>query len=67
MVVKVVERGGGEGGEGEEKRIRKWRWYFVFQAKDGIRGVGRSRGLGNVYKRQLIVCEKKLQLFRKIK
>ena len=26
---------------------------FVFQAEDGIRGLVRSRGLGDVYKRQL--------------
>ena len=25
---------------------------FVFQAEDGIRDLGRSRGLGDVYKRQ---------------
>ena len=25
---------------------------FVFQAEDGIRGLVRSRGLGDVYKRQ---------------
>ena len=28
------------------------RWFFVFQAEDGIRDLGRSRGLGDVYKRQ---------------
>ena len=26
---------------------------FFFQAEDGIRDLGRSRGLGDVYKRQL--------------
>ena len=26
---------------------------FCFQAEDGIRDLGRSRGLGDVYKRQL--------------
>ena len=26
--------------------------YFFFQAEDGIRDLGRSRGLGDVYKRQ---------------
>ena len=26
--------------------------YFVFQAEDGIRDLVRSRGLGDVYKRQ---------------
>ena len=28
-------------------------WYFFFQAEDGIRDLVRSRGLGDVYKRQL--------------
>ena len=28
------------------------RWVFVFQAEDGIRDLVRSRGLGDVYKRQ---------------
>ena len=27
-------------------------FFFVFQAEDGIRGLVRSRGLGDVYKRQ---------------
>ena len=27
--------------------------FFVFQAEDGIRDLVRSRGLGDVYKRQL--------------
>ncbi len=27
-------------------------WFFFFQAEDGIRDVERSRGLGDVYKRQ---------------
>ena len=27
-------------------------WYFFFQAEDGIRDLVRSRGLGDVYKRQ---------------
>ena len=32
--------------------------YFFFQAEDGIRGLVRSRGLGDVYKRQVvIVCD----------
>ena len=26
--------------------------FFFFQAEDGIRDLGRSRGLGDVYKRQ---------------
>ncbi len=32
-----------------------WMWlgvFFFFQAEDGIRDVERSRGLGDVYKRQ---------------
>ena len=29
-------------------------WNFFFQAEDGIRDVERSRGLGDVYKRQLL-------------
>ena len=29
----------------------------VFQAEDGIRGLVRSRGLGDVYKRQKVHCE----------
>ena len=28
-------------------------WVFFFQAEDGIRDLVRSRGLGDVYKRQL--------------
>ena len=30
---------------------------FVFQAEDGIRDLVRSRGLGDVYKRQTLTCE----------
>ena len=29
--------------------------FFFFQAEDGIRDLVRSRGLGDVYKRQLLV------------
>ena len=29
---------------------------FVFQAEDGIRDLVRSRGLGDVYKRQAVGC-----------
>ena len=29
-------------------------WYFFFQAEDGIRDRVRSRGLGDVYKRQVL-------------
>ena len=31
-------------------------WIFFFQAEDGIRDLVRSRGLGDVYKRQGIEC-----------
>eukprot|EP00657_Telonema_sp_P-1_P003865 TRINITY_DN19037_c0_g1_i1.p1 TRINITY_DN19037_c0_g1~~TRINITY_DN19037_c0_g1_i1.p1 ORF type:complete len:109 (+),score=8.36 TRINITY_DN19037_c0_g1_i1:45-371(+) len=34
-----------------------WIWYrldFFFQAEDGIRDLVRSRGLGDVYKRQVL-------------
>ena len=39
------------------------RWWscagcFFFQAEDGIRDLVRSRGLGDVYKRQVIVVVK---------
>ena len=30
---------------------------FFFQAEDGIRDLVRSRGLGDVYKRQGMTCE----------
>ena len=30
--------------------------FFFFQAEDGIRDLVRSRGLGDVYKRQALVC-----------
>nr|WP_141654468.1 hypothetical protein [Clostridium sp. C105KSO13] len=36
-------------------------WVFFFQAEDGIRDVERSRGLGDVYKRQLLGCVAALQ------
>ena len=32
------------------------RGLFVFQAEDGIRDLVRSRGLGDVYKRQPFIC-----------
>ncbi len=35
-----------------EKGAAKMSKYFFFQAEDGIRDVERSRGLGDVYKRQ---------------
>ena len=31
-------------------------FFFFFQAEDGIRDLVRSRGLGDVYKRQGHVC-----------
>ena len=31
-------------------------FIFFFQAEDGIRDLVRSRGLGDVYKRQVSVC-----------
>ena len=31
-----------------------WRFSFFFQAEDGIRDLVRSRGLGDVYKRQIV-------------
>ena len=30
-------------------------FYFFFQAEDGIRDLVRSRGLGDVYKRQVMI------------
>ena len=36
------------------RRLRRSRsWCFFFQAEDGIRDLVRSRGLGDVYKRQV--------------
>eukprot|EP00831_Metopus_contortus_P084488 TRINITY_DN9605_c0_g1_i1.p2 TRINITY_DN9605_c0_g1~~TRINITY_DN9605_c0_g1_i1.p2 ORF type:complete len:111 (-),score=37.67 TRINITY_DN9605_c0_g1_i1:88-420(-) len=35
--------------------------FFFFQAEDGIRDVERSRGLGDVYKRQVHGDEKKIE------
>ena len=32
--------------------------FFFFQAEDGIRDLVRSRGLGDVYKRQALIIEK---------
>ena len=31
-------------------------FFFFFQAEDGIRDLVRSRGLGDVYKRQSLPC-----------
>ena len=33
-------------------------FVFFFQAEDGIRDLVRSRGLGDVYKRQVVTCSK---------
>ena len=42
-------------GEGDRWCIQRWLcWVFFFQAEDGIRGLVRSRGLGDVYKRQIL-------------
>ena len=34
----------------------QWRYALCFQAEDGIRDLVRSRGLGDVYKRQTQPC-----------
>ena len=36
--------------------------YFFFQAEDGIRDVERSRGLGDVYKRQVVLRDDGVEL-----
>ena len=44
-------------------------WVFFFQAEDGIRDLVRSRGLGDVYKRQGIFqihCQLPQKLFNQI-
>ena len=38
--------------------------FFFFQAEDGIRDLVRSRGLGDVYKRQYLGSGRNLQLLR---
>eukprot|EP00656_Telonema_subtile_P003350 TRINITY_DN11531_c0_g1_i1.p1 TRINITY_DN11531_c0_g1~~TRINITY_DN11531_c0_g1_i1.p1 ORF type:complete len:102 (+),score=13.48 TRINITY_DN11531_c0_g1_i1:2-307(+) len=35
-------------------------FFFFFQAEDGIRDLVRSRGLGDVYKRQIITKEEEV-------
>eukprot|EP00831_Metopus_contortus_P056588 TRINITY_DN48553_c0_g1_i1.p2 TRINITY_DN48553_c0_g1~~TRINITY_DN48553_c0_g1_i1.p2 ORF type:complete len:121 (-),score=25.64 TRINITY_DN48553_c0_g1_i1:45-407(-) len=40
-------------------------FFFFFQAEDGIRDVERSRGLGDVYKRQILVFERGIRLDEK--
>ena len=39
-------------------------WVFFFQAEDGIRDLVRSRGLGDVYKRQILQWVFNLSGFR---
>ena len=39
---------------------------FCFQAEDGIRYLVRSRGLGDVYKRQVVVGEDDSPCFRRL-
>ena len=39
---------------------------FVFQAEDGIRDLVRSRGLGDVYKRQVYIFSPEGNLLQKI-
>ena len=34
--------------------------FFFFQAEDGIRDLVRSRGLGDVYKRQALVSKERV-------
>ena len=40
---------------------------FFFQAEDGIRDVERSRGLGDVYKRQILVYLKEIESHQRAK
>ena len=50
------------------------RFVFFFQAEDGIRDLVRSRGLGDVYKRQVMISaahsqsdlDQALGIFRKV-
>ena len=35
--------------------LRAFAFFFFFQAEDGIRDLVRSRGLGDVYKRQVLL------------
>ena len=38
--------------------------FFFFQAEDGIRDLVRSRGLGDVYKRQVRRCKESVKVGR---
>ena len=40
-------------------RVERWKVVFFFQAEDGIRGLVRSRGLGDVYKRQSLKIKRR--------
>ena len=40
--------------------------FFFFQAEDGIRDLVRSRGLGDVYKRQLDALGQMYEIFNKV-
>ncbi len=46
----------GDKNENTENKLTKIKanYMFFFQAEDGIRDVERSRGLGDVYKRQVL-------------
>ena len=51
-------------------RVRIWASCFL-QAEEGIRDLVRSRGLGDVYKRQIVIrhrilLEKEIELLRKV-
>ncbi len=53
--VECVGRGEGYKEQPEKEESTEpmlWEIHFFFQAEDGIRDVERSRGLGDVYKRQ---------------
>ena len=39
-----------------DMRVSVGLFFFFFQAEDGIRDLVRSRGLGDVYKRQIPNC-----------
>ena len=45
-------------------QIRRLYWWYVFffQAEDGIRDAQESRGLGDVYKRQVITRARYIEL-----
>ena len=44
-----------------------WLLYFFFQAEDGIRDAQESRGLGDVYKRQVEELSKAFEVKEKLK